>query len=802
MDNISLMNVIKRNNKKEAISFDKIVRRIRALSNNLAVDPIFLSQKVIGQIYDNIKTSEIDELSASIASSLGTEIPDYLTLASRIAVSNLHKNTSSSFSEVVRMLYENTDTQNQPNPLLADSFYTVVMQNKEKLNSIIDYTLDYEFSYFAIKTFEKTYLLKIRGRVVERPQHLFMRVAIGFHGADIERAINTYRLMSNKYFIHATPTLFHAGGRYPQLISCFLLGTHDSVQGLYKTVGKSAEISKFGGGIGICLSNVRSAKSLIRKTNGRSDGIIPYCRVLNDTSRHINQSGKRAGSFACYLSPEHPDILDFLDLKKNSGKEEMRARDLFLALWIPDLFMERVRDDGEWSLFDPDECPGLVDAYGEGYRELYKQYENSGRARKIIRATDLWDKILDSQTESGVPYMLYKDAINMKNNQQNRGTIRNSNLCAEICEYSNDNEYACCVLASIGLPTFVNNGTFDFDKLVAVAGVLVENLNRVIDINYYPVSECEVSNFRMRPLGIGVQGLADTFFKLRIPFDSEAARQLNVQIFESIYYGAVKKSCELAKRDGAYDFFKGSPMSRGLFQFDLWNVQPSPNRYDWDSLRKDVIKYGVRNSLLCSLMPTASTSLIFNFNECIEPITSNIYSRRVLAGDFIVLNQYLVRDLMSIGMWSKQMKDIIIYNNGSIQNIEGIPQELKDLYKTVWEIKQKVIVQMAADRAPFICQTQSMNLFFEEPTHEQLTNAHFTGWKLGLKTGSYYIRTRPKTQAQKFTIDPELMSNYNKRKRNEQDERDANKKAKPTPTDEQIEACSRENPGACDLCSS
>ncbi len=797
-DSIITMNVIKRTGKKETISFDKIANRIRALCKGLNSDPILLSQKVIGQIYDNIHTSEIDDLSASIASSMGTDIPDYLTLASRIAISNLHKNTSSSFSETVRILYENVDIHNKSNPLIDVNVYGIVMANREKLNSIIDYNRDYDISYFGFKTLEKSYLMKVNKKVIERPQHLLMRVSLGFHGADIDKAITTYKLMSQKYFIHATPTLYHSGTPFPQLVSCFLMGTGDSVQGLYKTVLHCSLISKHGGGIGLSLSNVRSKKTLIRKTNGQSDGIIPYTRVLNETARHINQSGRRAGSFACYLSPEHPDIMEFLDLKKNTGKEHERARDLFLAMWIPDLFMERVLQDGEWSLFDPDECPGLGDAFGDAYTKLYNSYEESGKAKATMKAATVWNKILESQMETGVPYMLYKDSINRKNNQANRGTIKCSNLCAEICEYSDDKEYACCVLSSLGLPMYVENGVFNFDKLIEVVGIVVENLNKVIDVNYYPVDECKVSNFKMRPLGIGVQGLADVFFKLRYPFDSESAKKLNVEIFEAMYYGAMKKSCELAKIHGAYEMFQGSPLSQGKFQFDLWNVKPS-SKYDWESLRKDVMQFGVRNSLLLSIMPTASSASILGFNECIEPITSNIYSRRTLAGDNIMINNYLVDDLIRLGLWNKTMKDTIIAHNGSIQFIENIPTEIKNLYKTVWEMKQSVIVKMCADRGPFICQTQSMNLFFEEPTHEQLTNALFTGWKLGLKTGSYYIRTRPKTQAQKFTIAPELMVN-SKRKREEDGEDKEKKKSKPT--EEEKLACSRENPGACEMCSS
>ena len=629
------------------------------------------------------------------------------------------------------------------------------MKNKDKLNAVINYEKDYLFDYFGFKTLEKSYLLRINERIIERIQHLFMRVSVGIHKDDLKSVIQSYELMSNKYFTHATPSLYHAGTPRPQFASCFLLNMEDSVKGIYKAISDCAEISACAGGIGISLSKIRSKNSYIKGANGVSNGIIPLCRVLNETARHINQAGKRPGSIAVYIEPHNVEIMEFLELRKNTGSESERARDLFLALWISDLFMKRVETDSEWSLFDSDQCKGLDNVYGDEFEELYLEHEKNGNARKTVPARKIWNLILTSQIETGTPYILFKDSINKKSNQMNVGTITNSNLCAEITEYSDTKEYAVCTLSSISLPNFVSEdgSTFDFDKLIEVTNVVVRNLNKIIDVNYYPVPETELSNKRHRPMGIGVQGLASVFAQMGYPFDSLKARELNKQIFETLYYGALVASHQLALETSPYSTFKGSPMSKGLFQFDLWNITPS-NRYDWNLLREQIMKDGIANSLLIALMPTASTSQILGNTECFEPITSNMYTRRTLAGDFIVINKYLVKDLMKINLWNVEMKNTIIAHSGSVQGISHIPQNIKDLYKNVWEIKQKVIIDQAIDRGPFICQTQSMNLFFEEPTHSTLTSALFHGWKNGLKTGSYYIRTKPKAQAQQFTIEP------------------------------------------------
>lgn len=1098
------MKVIKRNGNYESVSFDKVTTRISLLCQDLKIiDPIVIAQKVSANINDNVHTYELDELAAQICASMSAENPEYNKLASRIIISNNHKNTSPSFSESMTLLYNNKDINNVSSPLLSDDVYEIIMKNKEKLNNIIDYTRDYNFDYFAFKTLEKAYLFKVKGKVVERIQHLFMRVSLGIHKNDISNVIESYNYMSLKYFIHATPTLYHSGTPRPQCSSCFLLQMRDdSIDGIYKTLSDCAKISKWAGGIGIHLSNIRSNGSRIRGTNGISTGIIPMLRVFNNTAKYVNQcftpdtiiytkegireacdikegnevitldgtfkkileiiknyknqeimeykikqslfsikctkqhqiyvlnnekkytynqirnhiisgkiypeyksaknltindyvvftipnyiedvdeenleyfyiyglclmkskivddnvnlklnesdiwkvqqylikrriphilnnntfiwrikddifknknkiifqkrvldnkfinlpihkiksiingifnnneiifpvyekdfissirylllrigilgkgnfnkgyynfeypleldklnmsnelnkikyndyfrfgqrlyckiefvnkidydgdvydfnveenhnyttdsgivhnSGKRPGSFAIYIEPHHPDILDFLDLRKNHGEEEARARDLFLAMWISDLFMKKVKNDETWCLFDPDECPGLNDVYGDDYNKLYEKYEKEGKARKIIEAKTIWKKILDSQIETGVPYILFKDACNQKSNQKNLGTIKSSNLCAEIIQYSDDKESAVCNLCSISLSSFVEDNKFNHEKLINVVRVAVNNLNNIIEYNYYPIPETELSNKKHRPVGIGVQGLADVFFKLKIPFDSEEAIVVNRNIFESLYYGALKASCALAEKYGSYETFKGSPLSQGLFQFDLWNVKPS-NRWDWNSLRNDITKYGVRNSLLIALMPTASTSQILGNNETMEPITSNIYVRSTIAGQFIICNKYLVDDLTKLGIWDKKLKDIIVANNGSIQNIEGIPNKIKNLYKTAWELKQKSIVDLAISRGPYICQTQSMNLFFEEPSYRVLTNALFYGWKHGLKTGCYYIRSRPKIQAQQFTVDPELLKNNSIEK----------KKL----------LCSIENPESCEMCGS
>jgi ribonucleoside-diphosphate reductase alpha chain len=743
--------VIKRNGSKEEVSFDKVIRRLKKLCDSLSddINPIIIAQKVCAQIYNNVTTSELDELAAQICISMETTNLDYGILASRIIISNNHKCTSPSFSETIYLLYNNPK-----GALIATDVYEIIMKNKDKLNASINYEKDYLFDYFGFKTLEKAYLLKIDNKIIERIQHLFMRVSIGIHKDDLKSVIQSYELMSSKYFTHATPTLYNSGTPRPGLSSCFLLGMEDSVKGIYKAISDCAEISACAGGIGISLSKIRSKNSYIKGTNGVSNGIIPLCRVLNETARHINQSGKRPGSISVYIEPHNVEIFEFLELRKNTGAESERTRDLFLALWISDLFMKRVETNSDWSLFDANECIGLDELYGKEFEEVYEQYEKEGKAKKVVSSRKVWNYILTSQIETGTPYILFKDAINMKNNMANVGTIKNSNLCSEICIYSDHKEYAVCTLASISLPNFITNDKkFDFEKLLSVTAVVVRNLNKVIDVTYYPVPETELSNKRHRPMGIGVQGLADAYAKLGFAFDSVEAKELNKEIFETIYYSAMCTSHILAKETSPYSTFQGSPLSKGLFQFDLWNVTPS-SKYDWNTLRSNVMKDGVANCLLVALMPTASTSQILGNNECFEPFTSNMYIRRTIAGDFIVINKYLVKDLMELKLWDINMKNKIIAYNGSIQNIETIPKNVKDLYKTVWEIKQKVIIEQAIDRGPFICQTQSMNLFFEEPTQTSLTSALFYGWKNGLKTGSYYIRTKPKAQAQQFTIDP------------------------------------------------
>jgi ribonucleoside-diphosphate reductase alpha chain len=761
----NLFCVLKRNGSKEEVSFDKVTKRIKKLCYNLSneINPILIAQKVCSQIYNNVTTVELDELAAQICISMSTINLDYGVLASRIIISNNHKVTSPSFSETIYILKNNTDLEGNSVPLISNELYNIVMNNKSKLNDIINYDNDYLFDYFGFKTLEKGYLLKINGKIIERIQHLFMRVSLGIHGDDLKVVIKSYELMSQKYFTHATPTLFNSGTLKPQLASCFLLGMEDSVEGIYKTISDCAKISAGAGGIGVCLSKIRSKNSYIRGTNGISNGIIPLCRVLNETARYINQSGKRPGSFAIYIEPHNVEILEFLELKKNTGAETERARDLFLALMISDLFMKRVEDNKEWSLFDADECPKLADTFGEEFETIYLEYEAKGKARKTIQARKIWNCILTSQIETGTPYILYKDAINKKSNQKNVGIIRNSNLCAEITLYSDEKEYSVCTLSSISLPNFIinndndnnndnNNRIFDFKKLIEITKTVVKNLNKIIDVNYYPVPETKLSNMKHRPLGIGVQGLSDVYFKMKYPFDSDEAKQLNKDIFEALYFGALSASNEEAINSYKYSTFDGSPLSQGLFQFDLWGVKPS-EKYDWETLRKSIMIHGVKNSTLIALMPTASTSQILGNNECFEPITSNIYTRRTIAGDFVVINKYLVSDLTELGLWNEIIKNKIIEYNGSVQNIDVIPENIKKLYKTVWEIKQKVIIEQSIDRAPFVCQTQSLNLFFEEPTQNTLSSALFYGWKNGLKTGSYYIRTRPKVQAQQFTIE-------------------------------------------------
>ena len=752
------MQVLKRNGKREEDSFDKITARVKKLCYGLDsnfVDPIEISKKVIQGIFDGVTTSDLDNLAAETSASLATIHPDYAILAARIAVSNLHKNTNKSFSETMELLYNYIDPMtNQKAGLISDETIQVIRSNADKLDSAIIYDRDYSFDYFGFKTLERSYLLKANKKVVERPQHLLMRAAIGIHGLEIDTAIETYNLMSEKWFVHATPTLFNAGTPKPQLSSCFLLSmVDDSISGIFETLSRCAKISQSAGGIGLSIHNIRAKGSYIKGTGGSSNGIIPMLRVFNDTARYVDQGGgKRKGAFAIYIEPWHADIMDFLELKKNHGKEEMRARDLFYALWIPDLFMERVVADKEWSLFCPNEAPKLYDTYGEEFEALYHQYESEGRARKIVRAQDLWYQICQSQIETGTPYILYKDACNKKSNQKNLGTIRSSNLCTEIIEYTATDEVAVCNLASISLPKFIENNTFDFNKLVEVTRVITRNLNRIIDINYYPIPEARNPNFRHRPIGIGVQGLADAFILMRMPFDSEAARQLNREIFETIYYAAVSESCELAKKHGAYETFPGSPMSQGIFQFDMWGVEPDTNRWDWNALRNEVMKHGIRNSLLLAPMPTASTSQILGNNECFEPYTSNFYTRRTLSGEYIVINKHLLEDLVKLGLWNQEMKEMIMFNNGSIQNIPSIPTKLKELYKTVWELSQKSIIDMAVDRGASIWQSQSHNLFLENASVNKLGSMHFYGWKKGLKTGMYYLRTKSAVDPIKFTL--------------------------------------------------
>lgn len=744
------MRVIKRNGNYETVSFDKVTKRISYLCDDdeINIDPTEIAQLVNSRIYDGISTSELDELTAEICISKSTIKYDYVKLAGKIIISNNHKNTSPSFSETINILYHNKPS------LISEKCYNIVMKNKEKINDIIVHSRDYDFDYFGYKTLEKSYLLKINDKTIERIQYMFMRVSIGLHDDDIKNVIKSYNGMSQKYFTHATPTLYHSGTNFNQLASCFLMGTDDSISGIYKTLSDCANISKFAGGIGLHISNIRSKGSIIGSTNGKSTGIIPMLKVFNETAKYVNQGGRRPGSIAVYLEPSHPDILDFLELRKNHGAENNRARDLFLALMIPDKFMKAIENDDMWYLMDPYECPGLYDVYGDEYNKLFDKYVSENKYRKKIKAREIWKFVINSQIETGTPYLLFKDSINNKSNQKHYGTIKSSNLCSEITLYSDDKEYSVCTLASIGLTKFVENKSFNFNKLGEIVTILVNNLNKVIDINFYPVPETKLSNDRHRPIGIGVQGLADVFALMQIPFDSNDALELNKQIFETMYYYALKQSNILAQKFGTYEKYDGCPLSKGQFQFDLWNVKPS-DKYNWDELRNNIIKYGVRNSTLIALMPTASTSQILGNNECFEPFTSNIYSRRTLAGDFIVVNKYLIKDLNDLGLWNEELKNIIIKNNGSVQNIDIIPDYIKNIYKTVWEIKQKTLIDMAVSRGPFICQTQSLNLFFEEPNINILTSSAIYAWKKGLKTGSYYIRSRPKIQAQQFTIEPD-----------------------------------------------
>ena len=752
------MEVIKRGGKKESVKFDKITARIEKLCYGLDrrfVSAVDVAKKVIEGLYDGVPTTELDNLAAETAASLTVKHPDYALLASRIAVSNLHKNTIKSFSKTMELLYNYQDAKTGKFlPLIADDVWEIIHDNAELLDSTIIYDRDYGFDYFGFKTLEKSYLLKLNGKVAERPQHMYMRVAIGIHKNDIEEAIKTYNLMSERWFTHATPTLFNAGSPKPQMSSCFLLTMKDdSIEGIYDTLKQTAKISQSAGGIGLAIHNVRATGSYIGGTNGTSNGIIPMLKVFNDTARYVDQGGgKRKGAFAIYLEPWHADVFEFLDLRKNHGKEEMRARDLFYALWICDLFMKRVEADAEWSLFCPNEAPGLQDCYGDEFEKLYEKYEREGKARKTIKAQELWFAILDGQIETGTPYMLYKDAANSKSNQQNLGTIKSSNLCTEIMEYTSPDEIAVCNLASLALPRFVINGKFDHDKLYEVTYQAALNLNKIIDNNYYPVEEARTSNMRHRPIGLGVQGLADAFILLRLPFESDEAKQLNKEIFETIYFAAMTASKDLAIKEGPYETFAGSPVSKGIFQFDMWNVEPTL-RWDWYTLKAAVLKHGVRNSLLVAPMPTASTSQILGNNECFEPYTSNIYVRRVLSGEFVVVNKHLLKDLVELNLWNDEMKTKIISHNGSVQKIDGIPDHIKEVYKTVWEIKQRALIDMAADRGAYICQSQSLNLFVDTPTNSKLTSMHFYAWRKGLKTGMYYLRSKAASQAVQFTVE-------------------------------------------------
>ena len=754
------MFVVKRDGRKEPIMFDKITARIRKLNYgiNPLVDPVRVAMRVIEGLYDGVTTSELDNLAAEIAATMTTTHPDYAKLAARISVSNLHKNTKKSFSETMDDLYNYVNPRTgKKAPLLSDEVYKVIKKNSDKLDSSIIYNRDFGYDFFGFKTLERSYLLKLNGKIVERPQHMLMRVSIGIHLDDIESALETYELMSKRYFTHATPTLFNSGTPKPQMSSCFLLTMKDdSIDGIYDTLKQTAKISQSAGGIGLSIHNIRATGSYIAGTNGTSNGIVPMLRVFNDTARYVDQGGgKRKGSFAIYVEPWHADIFDFLELKKNHGKEEMRARDLFYAMWTPDLFMKRVEEDGEWTLMCPNECPGLYDVHGEEFEKLYEKYEVEGKGRKTIKARELWEKILESQIETGTPYMLYKDSANRKSNQKNLGTIRSSNLCTEILEYTSADEIAVCNLASIALPMFIKDGEFDHNSLFDVTVRVTKNLNRVIDRNYYPVKEAENSNFRHRPIGLGVQGLADTFIMLRLPFTSEKAKELNQEIFETLYFAAVTASAEEAKKDGPYETYKDSPISKGEFQHNLWGIKDEElsGRWDWGKLRKTVKKQGVRNSLLVAPMPTASTSQILGNNECFEPYTSNIYTRRVLSGEFIVVNKHLLEDLVERGLWNEEMKQELMRNNGSIQTIEAIPTDIKELYRTVWEMSMKDIIDMSRHRGYFIDQSQSLNLFMEGATMAKLTSMHFYGWKSGLKTGMYYLRTKSAVDAIKFTLD-------------------------------------------------
>lgn len=788
------MQVVKRNGQKEDVSFDKIKRRIEHLCNGLDlryVDSIEICKKVIQGLYDGVSTTVLDNLASETAATMATQHPDYAILAARISVSNLHKNSNKSFSKTMKALHEYIDPKTGENAqLISNETFNIIWKNRKVFDTAIKHENDYQFDYFGFKTLERSYLLRMDGKIVERPQYMLMRAAIGIHGTDIVSAIQTYSLMSEKWFIHATPTLFNAGTPKPQLSSCFLLSaTEDSISGIFETLTRCAKISQSAGGIGLSIHNIRAQGSYIKGTGGTSNGIVPMLRVYNDTARYVDQGGgKRKGAFAVYLEPWHADVFEFLDLKKNHGKEEKRARDLFYALWIPDLFMKRVEEDVEWTLMCPNECPDLYNTYGEEFERLYTQYEEAGKGRSTIKARELWTKILESQIETGTPYMLYKDHANHKSNQKNLGVIRSSNLCTEIMEYTSKDEVAVCNLASISLPKFVINGKFDFEKLYEITRIVTRNLNKVIDINYYPVQEAYNSNMRHRPIGIGVQGLADALILMRYPFDSTEGKMLNRAIFETMYFAAVTESCELAKEEGTYESYEGSPISQGIFQFDLWDQAPS-SKWDWEGLRANIKQHGMRNSLLLAPMPTASTSQILGNNECFEPYTSNIYTRRTLSGEYIVVNKHLLKDLIEEGLWTEEIKEQLMAANGSIQNITEIPENLKDLYKTAYEIKQRHIIDMSADRGAFICQSQSLNLFVENPTFAKLTSMHFYAWKKGLKTGMYYLRSKAAVDPIKFTLSAKHQQKFVKQEEN------------PANSQEGI-SCSLDNPDDCLMCGS
>ena len=789
------MLVLKRDGRRESVKFDKITSRIERLCYALDmnyVDATSVAKRVIDGLYDGVTTEELDHLAAETSASMTTKHPDYATLAARIAVSNLHKKTSKSFANTMKRLYTYIDSKTGENAsMISNEVYEFIRKNASILDSAIIYDRDYGYDYFGFKTLEKSYLLKVDGKIVERPQHMLMRVSCGIHCGDLDATIETYNLMSERWFTHATPTLFNSGTPKPQLSSCFLLTTQDdSIDGIYETLKQCAKISQSAGGIGLSIHNIRATGSYIKGTNGTSNGIVPMLRVFNDTARYVDQGGgKRKGAFAIYLEPWHADVFEFLDLRKNHGKEEMRARDLFYAMWISDLFMRRVEDNGDWSLFCPKEAPGLAEVYGKDFDALYEKYEKEGRARKVIKAQELWFAILEAQVETGTPYMLFKDAANRKSNQKNLGTIKSSNLCTEILEYTAPDEVAVCNLASIALPKYVINGKFDHQKLYDVTYVATLNLNKIIDVNYYPVPEAEKSNKRHRPIGLGVQGLADAFIMMRMPFESEEARQLNIDIHETIYYAAMTASKDLSAKLGPYETFKGSPVSKGIFQFDMWGVTPSSGRYDWEALKREVKKHGVRNSLLVAPMPTASTSQILGNNECFEPYTSNIYTRRVLSGEFVVVNKHLLKDLIKLNLWNDKMKNRLIEMNGSVQNINDIPQNLKDLYKTAWEIKGKTLIEMSADRGAYICQSQSLNIFMTDVNFGKLTSMHFYAWNKGLKTGMYYLRTKSAANAIQFTVEKQAEVQLAPGAVSE-----AEKKA-------QDMACSLDNPEGCESCS-